>query len=314
MQDAKKRHLPWTEIAEMVARTIGPESGLAPNRRAQWLREAAKLSGYTPAVLRRFANTLAFVEGFDDRARPDSEVIQRSFTAIEMIHRIARQDSDEASRLFAGLGRSGMAISELRRVLKDSRDRRLGRSLGQLKGAIARPAKLPLFMLHASPASERNWRIDAAMSALQRWLPELTGRFLHFGRPGGTAPPSVRCDAIAWLAGWTRGDGYEIVHAPVGAAKSLVSDRVARAVVGARFFRRFYLIFTPDSSEELAMRARQALDQLEARSVGIIFLGAKQPVMRKRTGPPDPDWSHLLPTVCPGGKWNEHFAPPSAKR
>lgn len=310
LQHAKRRHTPWTEIAKIVNGAVGPESRLGPSQRAAWLRAAARASGYTPAVLRRFGNTLIFVQGFAERSRPDEELIGRSFTAIEMIHRIARQDAEEAARLFGELGRTRMAISDLRRVLKDSRKRRLEIQSSSGRRPVTRAVQSPLPISPPSLASERNWRTDAAIMGLLRLLPELTGKSVHVGRPIGTAPTSVRCDVIAWLSGWTRGDGFEIVHAPAAAARSLVSDRVARSVVASRFFRRFFLTFTPDSSEEHVMRACQALDQLEVRSVGVVLLGAEKPVKRRRTGPPDPDWSHMLPIVCPDGKWNPDFALP----
>lgn len=313
LRDAKRRRVAWTEIADLVTKGIGPEARLDGDQRAMWLEEASKESGYTAAVLRRFANTLAFARDFSQPPLDDG-ILKDSFTALEMIHRIARHDPEEGARLFGELGKSSLPISKLRKALKDSSAKRLARRSPPWEEALPPPPPEGRFDPRPTTASVRNWRADVALSELHLLLPRLTGKFAYFGRPGGTAPPSVRCDAIAWVDTWTKGDGYEIVHAPPAAAKSLVADRVARAVVSARFFRRYYLAFTPDSSKEHVARARLALDQLDAGSVGIVHLGETQPLVRKRSGPSAPDWSHLLSIVCPDGQWDEEFSLPSARK
>jgi hypothetical protein len=312
LRDARKRRLKWTDIADLVTKNIGPEARLDGERRVIWLEEAAEESGYTAAVLRRFANTLAFARDFFEPPI-EERILEDSFTALEMIHRIARHDPEEAVRLSAELGKASMPVSKLRKALKDSSAKRLARRTTPWEETPPPPPPEGRLDPRPTTASVRNWRADVALSELHALLPRLTGKFARFERPGGTAPPSVRCDAIAWVDGWMTGDGFEIVHAPSAAAKSLLSDRVARAVVSARFFRKFFLVFTSDSSETHVARAQLALDQLDVKSVGVVHLGALRPLVRKRSGPTAPDWSHMLSIVCPEGQWDEEFSLPASR-
>lgn len=303
LRAARERRVPWIDIAEIIAKTVGPESGVSSDQRALWLNQAAVASGYTPGALRRFVNVLTFLRRIPERKRPDRQIIENSFTAIEMIQRISRHDPVEADRLLGEIGTRRLTISRLRLALKGS--------TAELSGHASRARRrtlTPEGRLVPSVAGERNWRIDAALGELYRLLPELTGKFEHFGRPLGVAPMGIRCDAVAWIdTEWSRGDGFEIVFAPSSAAKSFVSDRVTRAVVAARFFRRFFIAFTPESSEAHVGRVVQALNLLDAKSVGVVRLGVAAPLIRKRTGKSDPDWSDRLSGICPGGHWDEDF-------
>jgi hypothetical protein len=306
LSDARKRRVTWTDVARVLKQTIGgaqTDQGL----RARLLRKAASASGYTTGALRRFLNTFDYLESIPEDIRPDEKLANESFTAIEMIQRIASHDEQEAVRLLGEFRTSKVPVSKLRLALKDSKERSLskGNAHGSRPVVISESRSNP----GSSSASERNWRVNAGLRLLNQLLPQLTGKYESFQQPLGNAPVGVRCDAIAWLDGkWTKGDGFELVHAPVSVSKSVVSDRVTRAIVASRFFRRFHLVFTPDSGFEQVHRAAQALDQLDVRSVGVVWLQAEKPLIRARSGPPSPDWTDKLAKVCPRGKWDENFS------
>lgn len=303
LNDAKRARVPWTTVAVILRQAVGQDTGTSSEFRTRWIREAAGASGYTIGALKRFMAVFDFVSGIPAELRPDSEGLAASFTALEMIQRIESHDRQEAMRLLGELRTTKIPISRLRAALEAAKRRRLTR------GAEAhqrRPVGISAghSTFETSAAGERNLRANATLDLVYRLLPELTGKFEAFQQPLGTAPIGVRCDAIAWLdVKWARGDGFESVHAPGPVSRSVVSDRVTRAIVASRFFRRFYLVFTPESSGEHVHRAASALDQLEAKSVGVVWLGAELPIVRKRSGPPVPDWSDRLAAVCPGGKW-----------
>jgi hypothetical protein len=303
------RRVSWIDLAIVVRRAIGKGSGLSTDQRVRWLKEAATASGYSVGALRRFLNTLEFLESVPEQSRPDDGTIRESFTGIEMIQRIASHDAEEAARLLLEFRAKKIPVSKLRSSLKDSKAKGLSKGVGEQRPAVSFSEGGRLPPGSSAAASERNWRANAALRLVHQLLPKLTGKYDSFQQPLGSAPIGVRCDAIAWVDGkWTKGDGFEIVHAPAAVAKSIVSDRVSRAIVAARVFRRFYLVFTPDSWLEHVHRAAGALDQLEARAIGVVWLQAEKPLIRKRTGPSVPDWSDRLSTVCPGGKWDEHYS------
>lgn len=304
--DARKRRIRWTVMAATVRSAIGETSSLPQRERTRWLARAAELSGYTTGALRRFANVLDFLEAFEEDARPGTEEAKDSFTALEMVHRISRHDPKRAAELMGELRTGSIAISKLRAELKDSKSKRLSKDR---KAVSVEPLGYAfLRVTPPSPASERNWRADAALEGIRILLPTLSRRFEYFGRPSGNAPSGWRCDAIAWLdASWTRGDGFEIVHAPASTAKAVVSDRISRAIVASRFFRRHYIVFTPESGPDHVYRTAQSLEQLEAVSIGVVWLSAEKPLVRKPTGLPEPDRIDKLCLVCPQGKWNENY-------
>lgn len=304
--DARDRRVSWTEVASLLKRSIDANASSKTDQRSRLLKEAAASSGYTAGALRRFLNTFEYLETLPFELRPDGNVAKKSFAAIEMIRRIAGHDAEEAKRLLGDLKKKRIPVSELRKALKDSKERSLSK-----ERAVAEPR--PVFFSDAripgGAASERNWRVNAGLRLLSQLLPELTGKYESFQQPLGNAPIGVRCDAIAWLdAKWTKGDGFELLHGPTSVSKAVVSDRVTRAIVASRFFRRFYIVFTPDSSPERVHRAAQALEQLDARSVGVVWLRAEKPLIRPRSGPPSPDWTDKLALVCPGGGWDENFS------
>jgi hypothetical protein len=304
IEEARKKRAPWTATASALRSSIGTDLGT--EERAKLFKAAAKISGYTAGALRRFVATLDFLERFPEQARPDPDTTKDSFTAIEMIQRISRHDAAMGQKLMAELRDEKIAISKLRLILKDSKIQRLA------KASVVQAPPAPKFASsndeRYSAAVARNWRADAAMEDIRRMLLSLSGYVEYFGRPAGTPPMGVRADAIAWLdEGWTKGDGFEVVHAPAPTAKAVVSDRVSRAVVASRFFRRHYIVFTPDSRIDHVHRTVGSLNQLDATSVGVVWLEAEKPLLRKPSGRPIPDRSKQLSLVCPLGKWDENF-------
>lgn len=272
---------------------------------AATLKDAAASSGYSVGMLRRFAGTAAFLKTFPIRSRPAAAIVERSFAAIEVIERIHGLDPELGSKLLTGLETGSSSVNDLRKSLselKQGRVRRPDRSRGAPIAASGRRVSLPGPPSAYGPT--RNDRERETMSRLRELLPDLCGKVFAFAKPEGSAPPGLRCDAIAWTdRAFATGDGFEFAYGGRGNNRATLSDLVARITVASTLFRRYYVAFSQDSLPEQVEAVVESLALLDARSVGVVFLARPNPVLRKPKGAPDPDRRELLAKLCPRGQW-----------
>ena len=296
---AKKRtKKSWVEVASMFRKGV-EAGGPAPG---SFQREAVAATGYSAGMLKRFAVALTFIESLPERIRPKPNVVEASFTALELIERINRRDPGKARELLGKLGQPGMRVSTIRKELKEVRE--------------AKPVEYPpdttrRVMLFSAPvprsyaASARRMREEITYERVQNLLPKLSGPIVLFHRPLGVAAAPVRSDAIAWLdENYETADGFEFLYASSAMTETLFSDMLNRAVVAATFFRRYFLVFTDDSDPIFPNRAVHILKLLRASTIGVVALAAKDPrLLKPKDEAPVPDRRELLKTICPKGRW-----------
>ena len=310
---------------ERVSRKAGSEGWFEIGSRLAWHRDqaddkrkwaetlkgAARSSGYSVGMLRRFAGAAGFLQSFPIRSRPPAAAAARSFAAIEVIERIHGLDAELGLKLLTELGTASPSVSDLRKVLSDLKQGRVpgpDRTPGALLAASGKRGSF------ADPPSSygptRNDRERETMSRLRELLPILSGQVFAFAKPEGSAPPGLRCDAIAWTdRAFTKGDGFEFAYAARGNNRAVLSDLVSRVTVASTLFRRYYVTFSADSLPEQVEAVVESLDLLDARSVGVVFLARPKPMLRKPKGSPTPDRRDLLAKLCPKGRWipSRHF-------
>jgi hypothetical protein len=296
LDGARKARLAWSKVGRAVAdgmRTTGDHD------RKKFLQEAAQRSGYSANLLRRYAAVLAFVEERPAEERLPEEVVDRAFAGLELIMRIANYDAGLARTLFEIQRTKPLTVKSLRARLKDVEPKSATLERGNVKK--------PVVTYSYSPAAPlRQTRTDAAFSELRQALPKLSGKaVVAFGKPEGVAPVGIRCDAIAWLdRNFRTGDGFEIFHAPKGSSRAALSDAVGRAMLASTLFRKFFLVFTWDSESLMVDLAIESLEKFGADTVQVIRLGDMPFEKRKlREAKPRPDRRHMLPKICPNGKW-----------
>jgi hypothetical protein len=281
------------------------------NNKKTWaatLKDAARSSGYSVGMLRRYTGAATFLKTFPVKSRPAAAIVGRSFAAIEVIERIHGLDPQLGSGLLTGLETGSSSVSDLRKVLSELKQGRVPRpdqNAGVLLAASAKRGSLP------SPPSAygptRNDRERETMSRLRDLLPVLSGKVFAFAKPEGSAPPGLRCDAIAWTdRAFETGDGFEFAYAGPGSNRASLSDLVSRVTVASTLFRRYYVAFSQDSLPEQVEAVVESLALLDARSVGVVFLARPKPVLRKAKGKPAPDRRKLLARLCPKGQWIAH--------
>lgn len=297
LDGARKARLAWSKVGKAVAdgmRATGDQD------RKKFLQKAAERSGYSVNVLRRYAAVLAFVEGRPAEERLPDEVVDGAFAGLELIMRIANYDAGLARTLFESQRTKPMTVKSLRAKLKEV----------EPKSATPERAdpKRPVVAFSYSPAApHRMTRTDVAFSELRELLPKLSGKgVVVFGKPAGVAPVGIRCDAVAWLdRNFNTGDGFEIFHAPRGSSRAALSDAVGRAMLASTLFRRFFLVFTWDSESPMVELAVESLEKFGADTVQVIRLRDVPLEKRKlqKEAKPKPDRRHMLPKICPKGKW-----------
>ena len=293
---------PWVEIASLYRKKFDEGAFLDPNA----LQEFAMRWVLSVGMPKRYAVALAFIESLPERSRPKPNVVDSSFTAIELIELINRRDPRKARELVSKLGQPGTRVSAIRRELKNvlgatplERRRPPGPTASSLANAVPIPAS------RSYAASARRVREETTYEKIERLLPKLSGPIVLFHRPIGVATAPMRTDAIAWLDDhYGEADGFEFLYASASMTETLFSDMLNRVVVAATFFRRYFLVFTPDSDHILEQRAVQLLGLLRANTVGVVAFGAKDPqLLKPKDEAPVPDRRELLKTLCPKGRW-----------
>lgn len=301
LKDARK-NLSWITTAR-IFRT-GQESD--PRQRTDFERKAAAVSGYSLGILKRFVTVLNFLESREASVipvRPD--VIDASFTKLELIERLHRDHGKKAIEWLGKLGERGVRVAAIKKDLDEVREARAKAMIG-FSPVHPRPAE-PRIAHRSFAASARGFRGDKMMDQVSEMLPKLSGQTELFHTPSGKNSGPVRCDAIAWLdQDYERADGFEFVFAPQTTTNSQFADQMARVVLASTVFRRHWMVFSDDSSAEFAYRALSALELLKTKSIGVVFLGAeknKRILKMPSKEAPQPDRRDLLPKLCPGGRW-----------
>lgn len=309
LRGAKKNKMSWVEVAT-IFRRIGREAGADQNRLE---REAAVASGYTGGILRRFVIALNFLESgiIAEERRPNRHLLDSSFTAIELIERISRQNPGRAAELMVEIGERRLRVESLRRELSDLRGTPYPLTMVETTARQVMPRTLKVSQLpRAYAASARRLREEVTFARVEALLPEVSGSVDIFHRPLGVPVAPLRCDAIAWMNDrYDEADGFEFVYAPSSMTEVLFSDQLDRAIVASSFFRRHFVVFSNDSDPKFPARAVRILQLLGIRSIGVIALGEKKPIQlaAQVKGVPQPDRRHLLKVLCPGGKWADVY-------
>jgi hypothetical protein len=301
LKDARK-NLSWVTTARLFR--TGQEGD--PRQRTDFERKAAAVSGYSLGILKRFLTVLKFLESREVSViavRPD--VIDSSFTKLELIERLHRDHAGKAIEWLGKLGQRGVRVAAIKKDLDDIREARAKAMIG-FSSVQARAAE-PRIAHRSFAASARGWRGDKMMDQVSELLPKLSGKIELFHTPFGKNSGPIRCDAIAWLdQDYTRADGYEFVFAPQTTTNSQFADQMSRVVLASTLFRRHWMVFSDDSSAEFPHRALSALKLLKVNTVGVVFLGgekSKRILNMPSNEPPKPDRRDLLPKLCPGGRW-----------
>ena len=309
LRGAKAARMSWMEVGS-IFRTISQQAG--PDR-ARYEREAAAASEYSIGVLKRFVVALNFVESswLKQSEMPKRPVLEASFTAIELIERLSRQNPVRASELMTQLGSRGMRVDAIRR------------ELANYGGYIATPKRFtipgspPVFPVvqgnstaRAHSASARRSREEITYERVEGLLPQLCGKVETFHRPLGVPIAPLRCDAIGWLdKNADAADGFEFLYAPSSMTEALFSDQLGRAIVASSFFRRHFIVFTANSDPKFPERTVRIIKFLRMNSLGVVALADQEPIrlMPKPRGKPDPDRRELLSLLCPKGRWAEGY-------
>lgn len=310
LRGAKKDKMSWMEVAT-IFRRIGKEGGADQHRLE---REAAVASGYTSGILKRFVIALNFLESgivLEER-RPKRHVLDSSFTAIELIERISRQNPERAAELIVEIGERRVRVESLRRELSDLRGAPYPLTPLTPIETTARQVlpRLRTQEPRAYAASARRLREEVTFARVENLLPEVSGPVEIFHRPLGVPVAPLRCDALAWLDDrYGEADGFEFVYAPSAMTEVLFSDQLDRAIVASSFFRRHFVVFTDDSDPKFPARAARIIQLLGIRSMGVIALGDKKRVQlaAQAKAVPEPDRRHLLKRLCPAGKWADVY-------
>lgn len=309
LRGAKKARMSWMEVGS-IFRSISQQAG--PDR-ARYEQEAAAASEYSVGVLKRFVVALNFVESpwLLQSEMPKKPVLESSFTAIELIERLSRQNPVRASELMTQLGRRGMRVDAIRKELAN-----YGGYL-EATGRLHIPRSLPIFPVvqtgptaRAYSASARRSREEITYERVEGLLPQLSGKIETFHRPLGVPIAPLRCDAIAWIdKNMEAADGFEFLYAPSSMTEVLFSDQLGRAIVASSFFRRHFIVFTEDSDPKFSERTVRILEFLRMDSLGVVALADHEPIRRmpKKRGKPEPDRRTLLGSLCPEGRWAEGY-------
>ena len=309
LSGAKKARMSWMEVGA-IFKKISLEAG--PNR-ARLEQDAAAASEYSVGVLKRFVVALNFVESpyLPESEKPKKQVLESSFTAIELIERISRQNPARATELMNQLGRRGTRVEAIRDELADMRGGYQGSVIPHIRTT---PPVLPIVQsggnARAHSASARRSREEITYERVEALLPQLSGKIEAFHRPIGVPIAPLRCDAISWLdKRMEAADGFEFLYAPSSMTEVLFSDQLCRAIVASSFFRRHFIVFTEDSDPKFPERAVQILKFLRMNSLGVIALAEREPVrlMPKARGKAEPDRRALLSLLCPKGRWAEGY-------
>ena len=280
MKEAKERpaaaRRSWVEVASLFRKKL-EEGGFAWPESQQTF---AMTWGLSVGMPKRFAVALAFVESLPERSRPKPNVVESSFTAIELIERINRRDPRKARELLGKLGQPGMRISAIRQELKNVLGgiplERTSRRGVPVSTPSSRVLAAPIPAQRSFAASARRVREETTYEKVEGLLPKLSGPIVLFHRPLGVAAAPMRCDAIAWADDhYETADGFEFLYAPTLMSETQFSDQLNRAVVAATFFRRYFLVFSADSDPEFARRAVHLLGLLRASTVGVVALAEK---------------------------------------
>ncbi|SDO48471.1 hypothetical protein SAMN05444050_4250 [Afipia sp. GAS231] len=296
---AKKAKRSWVEVASLFRKGLEESGGSGG---AAFQRETATNSGYTVGMLKRFVVALNFIESLPERTKPKPTVVEASFTAIELIERINRRNPAKAREILGTLGQPGTRVSAIRKELKNLRDEvPLEFNPHPARRMTLVSAPVP----RSYAASARRMREEITYEKVEALLPKLSGPIVVFHRPLGVAVAPVRTDAIAWLdENYETADGFEFIYAPSSMTETLFSDQLNRAVVAATFFRRYFLVFTADSDSRFPRRAIDILKLLEAGTIGVVELAAKDPrPLKPKDEPPVPDRRGMLKKICPQGRW-----------
>jgi hypothetical protein len=307
LSGAKKAHMSWMDVGAIFQK-ISLHAG--PNR-ARMEQDAAAASGYSVGVLKRFVVALNFVESpyLPEMEKPKRQVLESSFTAIELIERISRQNPTRATELMGQLGRRGTRVEVIRDELAAMRGGYQGSAIPYIRTTPpVSPIVQPVGNARAHSASARRNREEITFEGVENLLPQLSGKFHEFHRPIGVPIAPLRCDAIAWLdKRMEAADGFEFLYAPSSMTEVLFSDQLCRAFVASSFFRRHFIVFTEDSDSKFPERAVQILKVLQMDSLGVIALAEREPVrlMPKARSKDSPDRRALLSLLCPRGRWAE---------
>jgi hypothetical protein len=319
-------HLAWTELATVFANEASAAEAKGGDAgRIRYQKEISKFTGYTVGMLRGMAATKAWLDKLPLEDRPTEQLVSKSFTALDLIRRLDGIDPRQTGELLRKLGKGRLPVSAIRAELRAAAASREGAGVvadapmadvdqdGESDASEPRPeTEASDRMIAVSAAMDwtpstlqtRQWRQEEALYAIQRELGRLSGEVAKFRKPEGVSPIGVRCAAIAFLDNaMTEGDGFEIVNAAHGLSRATLSDHVSRAIVASRFFRRFFLVFTPDSSPELVNKAVESLVSLEIPAVGVAWFGLQNPILLNAEGTPEPDRRHRLEDICRHGHW-----------
>lgn len=280
--DAKKRRIPWYDVARALRSGMAEasDSGFDANS----LRtEAAQLSGYSVNMLGRMLRVLDYFEDLAATAdEPLARYLHAPFPSLELVRRVLVADREYGSELLAKVLQGKARIGELRQATA---------SLTHEQHQAGRASR------------DRQLRRSKTLNAIRSSMTQLAGIGSVENEPA-VVPDLLRCDLIAIKRDEqsTLLTAYGVVYAPGRLQTAVLYDILARCIVTASYFDRYFITFSEPTP--YFDRSRAMLEALEASSIGLAFVSdsGTLEVVREPAGNPNPDRRGSLTKLIPEAK------------